>query len=323
MRPFIPRHWCAGSRIDALPIVLSFCGRAVRIFSKMRTPIAALAGACLLASVLHASPRAFADAPATASSPAPSNGAMGAPVVTWITPGGVAPSAPSASPASRPGPGTMVPTQLPAIPTAGAHGLAVVAIADAGSVAWPLAQALYADASLRPSFDEAHARVLVGEAPAADASTELRDLGDTRAAIHGQDAPSRQLLAGLASSLHVTGVVVVQRDGDATASARVFVAATGAFDAARYSPDPGPQLGWRATVESLHRAFGPVVALPPVATAAVPPPPRTEDHTRAPFYKSPWFWGALGAAAFGAGAVYFATRDNSPDTIHLQVQVPK
>ena len=28
-------------------------------------------------------------------------------------------------------------------------------------------------------------------------------------------------------------------------------------------------------------------------------------------------------AAFGGAALYFATRDNSPDTIHLQLQVPR
>jgi len=31
----------------------------------------------------------------------------------------------------------------------------------------------------------------------------------------------------------------------------------------------------------------------------------------------------VGAAVFGGAAVYFATRDNSNDTIHLELQVPK
>jgi hypothetical protein len=40
------------------------------------------------------------------------------------------------------------------------------------------------------------------------------------------------------------------------------------------------------------------------------------------FYESGWFWGALAAAAFAGGAVYFASRDNQPTTIHLEMQVP-
>lgn len=41
------------------------------------------------------------------------------------------------------------------------------------------------------------------------------------------------------------------------------------------------------------------------------------------FYDSGWFWGALAAAAFAGGAVYLATRDNSPRAIHLELQVPR
>jgi hypothetical protein len=40
------------------------------------------------------------------------------------------------------------------------------------------------------------------------------------------------------------------------------------------------------------------------------------------FYESGWFWGAIAAAAFAGGAVYLASRDNAPTTIHLELQVP-
>jgi len=111
----------------------------------------------------------------------------------------------------------------------------------------------------------------------------------------------------------------VQQEGGA-ASARVFVSFTHSFDAARYAPDASSS-PWAATVDSLHRTYATTAA--PAAALAVVPAPKPDKHEPVPFYKSPWFWGALGAAAFGAGAVYFATRDNSPDTIHLEVQVPK
>ena len=50
---------------------------------------------------------------------------------------------------------------------------------------------------------------------------------------------------------------------------------------------------------------------------------RRKDAPSKPFYASPWFWGAIGAAALGGTAFYFATRDNTPSQIHLQLQVPK
>jgi hypothetical protein len=64
---------------------------------------------------------------------------------------------------------------------------------------------------------------------------------------------------------------------------------------------------------------------PPVAPPTAGGSPHTDGTPSGPtpFYLSPWFWGAVGAAAFGAGAIYFATRDNGSSSIQLQVQVPK
>ena len=234
-----------------------------------------------------------------------------------------------------------------------ARGLAVVALPGGERAAWSLAQAVYASDALRPpGLDEAHARILAGEAPSSPivdagpapspAPAELRDLADTRAAIRGDDAPSRALLVSIADTFRVRGIVVVEMSASARPVARVFLADTGAFDAARYeadgdaaSPDAGaPSASWTRTVASLARTSGVVpVSMPrsaaqlsaqaPLAPVA---PPRSESPSAGKsgaFYTSPWFWGAVGAAAFGGAAVYFATRDNGDGTIHLQVQVPK
>jgi hypothetical protein len=231
-------------------------------------------------------------------------------------------------------------------------GVAVVAIGAplAAGAAWPLAQSVYASAALRPAaVDEAHARVLAGEAPPPNAPRELRDLAETRAALRGDDAPSRAILGSIANTFHLRGIVAVEMSADAKPIAHVFLADTGAFDAARYEPDRDASDAsnaprWSGAVASLERSFaasGPIQGIhaPALATTPVPgagtagSPAATTRQTGAtkgeergahhPFYTSPWFWGAVGAAAFGGAAVYFATRDNGPDTIHLQMQVPK
>src|SRR4051794_7643183 len=99
-------------------------------------------------------------------------------------------------------------------------GFAVLAREGATDAAWSLAKALYARDALRPSFvDEAHARVLAGEAAPKESGGEgspvsverarilkkLADLAETRAAIHGDDAPSRQLLTSIATTYQLRG----------------------------------------------------------------------------------------------------------------------
>jgi len=236
-----------------------------------------------------------------------------------------------------------------AAPAPAAHGLLVLSSKTATEAAWPLAKELYARPTLRPStVDEGQARVLAGEAPGANAPVSLRELGDTRDAIRADDAPSRQLLAAMASRFHVRGIVVVSGGGmslpeapaDAGAAAipapdpvvaRVFVTTSEAFDAARYTPDTWPSGGvpvWTNTAISLDRAYGAAPPAPTERSAAVtvtinPNGAKPGADTRRPFYSSPWFWGAIAAAAFTGAAIFFATQDASSDTIHLQMQVPR
>jgi len=223
------------------------------------------------------------------------------------------------------------PGRLPA-PTP--SGLGVIALPGVTDAAWPLAQALYADPSVRATaIDEAHARVLCGEPVASVAPADLRELAATVAALRSDEAPSRAILAGIAGRFGTRGLVVVGLEG-AHPTARVFLAATGAFDAATYAPDDAPPFSWTAATRLLINTFGSAPAPAPAVTPGPAPlaapalaiheeptiqnaPPRHKQ-----FYESGWFWGALAAAAFGGGAIYLATRDNSSQTIHLEVQTP-
>jgi hypothetical protein len=245
-----------------------------------------------------------------------------------------------------------------ALGPAPARGLAVLAEGNTSVPASALAHSVYGDPGLLPpGLDEARARALIGEPVAADATQAVRDLADTRAAIHGDDAPSKSLLAGIATLLHVKGVVVVVESPGSGPVARVFVAGSGAFDAVLYQPDPGAPSTWGAAAATttwssaataLHRGFAEVAVVVPLenrggtagsaggvsleasggprSAALAPIAPAEGEKTKGggkPFYTSPWFWGAIGAAAFAGAAFFFATRDSSDPNIALQVQVPK
>ena len=172
-----------------------------------------------------------------------------APVSTWSVP-----SASAAASSAVPAVSAPVASSVAARPSvARGHGVAVLAHDGATDSAWRLAARVYRG-PLRPtSLDEVHARALVGEPAAAGAPRDIQDLAETRAAIHGEDAPSRRLLASLAAQLGVEAVVVVQKDASTgAATARVFLASNGAFDAARYAEDNG---SWDPTAISLERAL--------------------------------------------------------------------
>lgn len=244
------------------------------------------------------------------------------------------------------------------------QGVAVLAIGtNAHEDAFALARAIYGS-RLRPtSLDEVRARVLAGGAPPANASRELRELAEIRAGLTGEDAAGRRLLTGIAQQIGAEALLVVKVEGVAappvvapstigvpadtadagpdaapenaapgnaagasTVVARLFLADAGDFDAARYSPDPGPPspAAWKSTVTSLEGRFPAGSRAPgPVAATRAPPPVRQEGGKSSPFYASGWFWGAIGGAALLGAAFYFASRDTSSESIHLQMRVPK
>jgi hypothetical protein len=215
-----------------------------------------------------------------------------------------------------------------------AHGLVVVARAPARDDAWSLAQGTYAAPSLRPpALDEATARILGGGAPASDAPRELADLATEVDAVRGEDPASRAVLTDIAHKTRVREVVVVHMEG-ARATARVFLAESGTFDAATYAPDDSPLHLWTGAVESLVRNFGtegpPPPASAPQREPASAPALATHDVPafeaaptgHKPFYASPWFWGALAGAAALGGAIYLA-HDNGASALHLQMNIPQ
>jgi hypothetical protein len=237
-------------------------------------------------------------------------------------PAPAAASTPASAPAPAPAP------TFASAPTPSASGLAVLATSGATDAAWPLARAVYATPSLRPyGVDEAHARVLCGEPAAAGAPADLRDLADAVAGVHGEDGASRAILGDVAHRLNVRALVVVRVHDDRPA-ARVFLPEGAVFDAATYTPDEGSTDVWTAATRSLARIYGAPqaaggagAAAPALATHEEPSIENEPPKPKA-FYETGWFWGALGAAAFAGGAIFFATRDNTPTTIHLQMQVP-
>lgn len=213
-----------------------------------------------------------------------------------------------------------------------AQGIAVVAEGDASAPAAALAHAVYRSA-LRPALlrDE-EAQALVGAAPPAAPSPALSELIELRRGLRGRDATARAVAAQLSDRLHVEALLVVRQLDDGPAEASLFLASSRSFDAARYAPDLDEadadggafrQVTWSATVGSLVRTMGPVRQQTP-ATAGVWRSSETSKSTQpTPFFKSPWLWGALGAAAVVGGAFFLATRDTSPDSVRLNMELPR
>ena len=92
-------------------------------------------------------------------------------------------------PSQAPAPAALAGPAPPAsAPQAQPHGAVVVATADGtGSAARALAFDVYRDADLRPSIDDATARVLAGDAPAEGAPARLKEIAELRGSIAHAD----------------------------------------------------------------------------------------------------------------------------------------
>jgi hypothetical protein len=183
----------------------------------------------------------------------------------------------------------------------------VVAAADGvGPAAKALALDLYADPDLRPSVDDATARVLAGEAPPEGAPPKLKEIAELRASIvRALTAPSpppaapgapgtpasppsdlvaRRLLASLGTELGAVLVVPVSMDGTRPV-ARALRTGTATFErielgpSVEIAPDGARTYRWPGAAATLHGLL-PVVPPPPPAPA--PPPLGPEAAKPAP-----------------------------------------
>jgi len=241
-----------------------------------------------------------------------------------------------------------------------AAGAIVIAITqDATPAAKPLARDVYRDPALRPTIDDATARVLAGEPLSEGAPAKLKEIGDLRASVatSGSEAASRRLLAAIGSDLRAKIVVSVTIEGGRPV-AKVLRVETAAFEgielgATTETNAAGEKIvQWPGAVDALHKLFPeappppaqtgapnagatPAAGAPTSAGGATKPASPGKPGPKAPakggeesksVWTSPWFWAVLGGAvAVGAGAFAIAkvTQDDGGGTLHLQGRVAR
>jgi hypothetical protein len=217
------------------------------------------------------------------------------------------------------------------------RGAIVVALGEgSAAAAKPLAREVYRDEALRGAIEDATARVLAGDPPPEGAPQNLRELAEIRATLPAspEDAAGRRLLASIGAEQKAEIVVAVSIAGDRTI-ARVLRVAS-----ARYEPlELGPtverteageaRFSWPGATTTLRK----LVTLPPAptakATTASPIAPRKMEPAAPPktperaWYKSPWFWGPVGAVVAVGAAILIASQVTADDhdTVRLTGQV--
>lgn len=195
-------------------------------------------------------------------------------------------------------------------------GVVVVGVGESSSDAtWPVAAAVYANGAVRPRIVDREARVLAGAPPPEGAPDETKELSELRAKVTGDDAASRAMLKEIARRSGALAIVVVfPATKDATAYARVYDAVEDRLESTAHRAEKG-DAPWSPLVAALQSRYA---AGTTTTTTPKPVPKAPSDESR-PFYSSPWFWGAVGAAIGGSILIYAATRDsgNGPTPVRV------
>lgn len=218
-------------------------------------------------------------------------------------------------------------------PKPASRGALIVALGNnVTPAAKTLARDVYRDERLQPDVDEATARILTGEPAAADAPASLQALARVRESLPvTPDDLGAKLIAALGQERHAEIVVAVSMTADRpmarvvrVASAKyesVLIEATaerGEGDVVRYA--------WPGATTILHQLFVTPAAPPPTGPIAPrkidasPPKPAEKSSV---WYKSPWFWGPLGAVVATGAAIFIASQvtKDDVDTLRLRGQV--
>jgi hypothetical protein len=222
-------------------------------------------------------------------------------------------------------------------PVTRGSGAIVVAVGEGPSkAARPLARELYRDARLRPSVDEATARVLAGDRPPETAPARLKEISElcSAALTGGSEVVQRRLLASLGNELGVALVVVVSLDNGRPIG-RVFRVAAASFEPVELGATAAIASGgersflWPGVAGTLaallpsSEILGSNPALAPRAGVVAPLPTRgvplpAPNPAPAPFWKSGWFWGGVGGVAAVALTIFAFSKATGSSDVHLQ-----
>lgn len=163
---------------------------------------------------------------------------------------------------------------------------AVLARPGAEVSGWKLAHAVYRNASMRPTtLDENEVRALVE-----DSGSELRRAPVATLVRYGEQKKLRALV-----------VVAVSETGETRA--KLLRIGRGEFERDDYfAASDG---SWTDTVRSIDTRLQ-----------------LASEPTNAVFYRSPWFWGAVGAAAITVLAVVAIGTSSSNNGVHVAMRTP-
>jgi hypothetical protein len=218
-------------------------------------------------------------------------------------------------------------------PPRAAHGALVIALGDNVTPgAKALAREVYRDEHLRPQVDEGTVRVLAGEPIADDAPPSLQSLARIRQSLPvAPDELGAKLIAAIGQERHVEIVVAVSMTGERP-TARVVRVASAKYESVVLEGTTGKSEGdvvryaWPGATNVLLQLYGPTprVSSPgPITPRKIDPAAPTVPSKGTSWYKSPWFWGPLGAVVATGAAIVIATQVTKDDvsSVRLRGQV--